>query len=69
MEMGAISQKYSSEEAACMAIEAGADMILMPEDFKAAYNGVLSAVKSGEISEDRLNESVARIVRVKQGMN
>ena len=69
MEMGAISQKYTSEEAACMAIKAGADMILMPEDFKAAYNGVLNAVKSGEISEDRLNESVARIVRVKQGMN
>lgn len=65
MEMGAISQKYTSDEAACLAIKAGADMILMPENFDVAYNGILNAVKSGEISEERLNESVARIVKVK----
>ena len=68
MEMGAISSKYSSDEAAIMAIQAGADMILMPEDFKKAYEGVLEAVKSGEISEERLNESVVRIVDVKLQM-
>ena len=69
MEMGAISSKYKSDEAAVMAIQAGADMILMPEDFKMAYDGVLEAVKSGEISEERLNESVVRIVEVKLAMD
>lgn len=65
LEMGAISQKYTSDEAAIMAINAGADMILMPEDFETAYNGVVDAVKSGKISEERLDESVERIVKVK----
>ena len=69
MEMGAVSSKFSSDEAAVQTILAGTDMILMPEDFQTAYNGVVEAVKSGRISEDRLNESVRRIVDVKLGMN
>jgi beta-N-acetylhexosaminidase len=68
MEMGAISSKYKSDEAAVMAIQAGVDMILMPEDFDLAYKGVLDAAKSGEISEERLNESLVRIIKVKQGI-
>ena len=68
MEMGAISSKYKSDEAAVMAIQAGVDMILMPEDFGLAYKGVLDAAKSGEISEERLNESLVRIIKVKQGI-
>ena len=68
MHMGAISSKYSSDEAAVMAIQAGVDIILMPEDFHKAYEGVLSAVNSGEISEERLNESVRRILEVKLEM-
>ena len=69
MEMGAISSKYKSDEAAVMAIQAGVDMILMPEDFDLAYSGVLKAAKSGEISEERLNESLARIIKVKLEMS
>lgn len=69
MEMGAISSKYTSDEAAVLAIQAGADMILMPENFQKAYDGVLEAVKSGEISEERLDESVVRIVEVKLTMD
>ena len=69
MEMGAISKKYTSDEAACLAIKAGVDIILMPEDFHQAYNGVLEAVRSGEISEDRIDKSVARILKVKQELN
>ena len=37
----------------------------MPDDFQAAYEGVLSAVKDGVITEDRINESLRRIYRVK----
>ncbi len=65
MNMGAITDSYTSEEAAVKALLAGADMILMPEDFEAAYNGVLEAVRSGRLSEERINESLGRIYRVK----
>lgn len=65
LNMGAVTEYYTSEEAAVMAIEAGADMLLMPEDFEAAYNAVLSAVQNGTISEERINESLRRIYRVK----
>ena len=64
--MSAITEYYSSEEAAVLAIEAGADMILMPDDFEAAYNGLLAAVQEGRISEERIDESLKRIYRVKR---
>ena len=41
------------------------DMILMPADFKAAYEGLLEAVKEGAIDEERIDESVRRIVEKK----
>jgi len=65
MNMGAVTDYYSPAEAAVKAIEAGDDMILMPGDFASAYQGVVDAVNSGGISEDRLNESVMRILKVK----
>ena len=40
-------------------------MILMPEDFETAYQGVLDAVNNGTLTEDRINESLVRIYRVK----
>ena len=43
MNMGAIAQQNSSSEAAVRAIQAGVDVILMPEDFKSAYQGVIDA--------------------------
>ena len=67
MGMGAVTDVVSSDQVAVRAIEAGADMVLMPADLQAAYQGVLDAVNSGEITEDRINESVARILRVKLG--
>ncbi len=65
LNMSAISEYYGSEEAAIMAIRAGCDMILMPEDFEAAYNGVLQAVRDGQISEERINDALKRIYRIK----
>ncbi len=65
MNMGAIVQQYSSAKAAVLAVEAGADLILMPEDFKAAYAGILEAVQNGTLSEERIDESVKRIVGTK----
>ena len=67
MGMGAVTDVVSSDQVAVRAIEAGADMVLMPADLQAAYQGAFDAVNSGEITEDRINESVARILRVKLG--
>ncbi|WP_207640434.1 glycoside hydrolase family 3 N-terminal domain-containing protein [Butyrivibrio sp. AE3003] len=61
----AITKFYSADEAAVAAIKAGADMIYLPEDFKKAYEGVKKAVEAGTISEDRINESLRRIYKVK----
>ena len=68
MNMGAIAENYSSAEAAVQAIQAGIDMVLMPADFEAAYNGVLQAVSSQEISQERLHDALRRILTVKLEM-
>lgn len=65
LNMTAISEYYGADEAAIKALKAGADMILMPEDFETAYNGVLDAVNDGTISEQRINDSLARVYRIK----
>ena len=63
-----IQQDYSSSEAAVKAIQAGADILLEPADFREAYEGVLDAVRNGTITEERIDESVYRILRVKYAM-
>lgn len=68
LSMGAIYYNYTPAEAAVLAFNAGADVLLMPADFMEAYDAVLEAVKSGEISEERLDESVLRILRAKQNL-
>ena len=65
LSMSAISEYYGAEEAAIMAVLAGCDMLLMPEDFEKAYEGVLEAVRNGYISEERINDSLRRIYRIK----
>jgi beta-N-acetylhexosaminidase len=65
LNMGAISGSYESAEAAVRALEAGCDLLLMPEDFQTAFQGVLDGVNSGRITEERIDESVKRILEVK----
>lgn len=65
MNMKAITETYSPEEAAAKAVKAGADMILCPDNGREAYEGIRKAVKDGEIEEKRLDESVLRILKVK----
>lgn len=67
MDEEVITEQYSSGEAAVQAVKAGVDIVLMPQNFEDAYQGVLSAVHSGTISEDRIDESVKRILKVKMG--
>lgn len=66
MNMGAVVNEYDAKSAAVAAITAGADIVLMPKDFKSAYQGVIDAVKAGTISEERINQSVRRIFLVKK---
>lgn len=66
MAMGAITQQFSPEEAAIRAVEAGVDIVLDPADYASAFDAVLGAVQSGRLSEDRINESVSRIIALKK---
>lgn len=61
----AITGNYSSAEAAVAAVQAGADLLLSPENYQEAYEGVLQAVTSGTITPERIWDSVYRIYCVK----
>lgn len=67
MGMKALSSSYTSLESSLMAIEAGVDILLMPHDFTKTFDELVSAVESGKISESRIDESVARILKMKSG--
>ena len=62
LQMGAVTERFDSAEAAVTALEAGADILLMPIDFQAARQGILDAVESGRISEKRIDQSLRRIL-------
>lgn len=66
LSMGAITDYYTPAEAAVAALKAGCDIPLMPERLDEAYQGVLSAVQVGELTEERLDESLTRILTAKQ---
>lgn len=66
MSMGAITEEFTSSESAVKAVLAGVDIILMPENFVEAYNGIYEAVNSGVISQQRIDESVLRILFLKE---
>ena len=61
-QMGAVTERFDSAEAAVTAIEAGADLVLMPMDFRSARQGILDAVAAGRISEERIDQSLCRIL-------
>ena len=65
MDMGAITQQYTIEEAAVGCIKAGADIVLCPKDLVKAFDAVIAAVENGAITEERINQSARRILRLK----
>ncbi|MDR2889410.1 MAG: beta-N-acetylhexosaminidase [Lachnospiraceae bacterium] len=65
LDMGVVTEYYSSGEASVKALQAGADMLFKPENFTEAYDAVLAAVQDGTISEERIDESLRRIYRIK----
>ena len=65
MSMSGLTIYFTQEEAAVRALEAGADMLLKPADVDASFRGVLNAVKSGRITEQRVEESARKILAAK----
>ena len=65
LSMGAITDNYTSAEAAVKAFTAGADILLMPEDLEEAVSGIEEAVEAGTITQERLDESLRRILQLK----
>lgn len=68
LEMGAIVKNYGIGEACKMAVKAGVDMLAIcadPERIREGFSAVLAAVESGEITQDRLDESLSRIAKLK----
>jgi len=69
LEMGALTSTTWSGEAAVKAIEAGADIILLPLNTKLAINSILEAVNSGRIPVNRINQSYKKIIDAKKSMD
>ncbi len=71
MDMGALTSLYPPSlpnpagRAAVDAVKAGNDVILLPSDLDGAFRGIVDAVRRGEISEQRIDESVERILEMK----
>ncbi len=65
LNMGAIANNYTPAEAAIKAVEAGNDVLLMPLDPENTAEGLINAVKSGRISESRIDDAVLKIIEAK----
>ena len=66
LEMKAMTDHYGNDEIVVNAVKAGVDILLMPADIDAAINALSDAVESGDITEERIDESVARILTLKE---
>ncbi|MDE5588097.1 MAG: glycoside hydrolase family 3 [Acetatifactor sp.] len=68
LQMKAVTDSYGSGQAAVLAVQAGVDILLCPANLEEAVGALLDAVETGVISEERLNESVLRILKLKEEM-
>ena len=64
--MSSIADNYGVGESAVMSIKAGIDMLLDPTDIDTAIDAVVQAVESGDITEDRIDDSVRKILALKE---
>ncbi len=68
LDMAGASATYGNDRVPVLALKAGVDMLLMPPEFEVAYDAVLGAVESGELTEERIDTSVRRILTLKQDL-
>ena len=64
--MGAITQNFAPDDAAVQFLVAGGDVVLMPADLELAYTGVLDAIETGVLTVERIDESVRRVLALKE---
>lgn len=64
--MGAITEYYQADDAAFRFFEAGGDLLLMSADLELAYQAILDAISVGSLTEERIDESVRRILTAKK---
>lgn len=65
LNMKAVSNYYTPQQSSVEAFKAGEDMLLMPVSLDEAYNSIINAYNEGTISEERLNSSVKRVLKIK----
>ena len=68
MDMAAVNRLFPRGEAAVRAVLAGADVIVMPRDVKQAIDAIIEAIDEGRLTEARLDESVGRLLRLKEDL-
>ncbi len=68
LDMAGASATYGNDRVPVLALKAGVDMLLMPPEFDVAYHAVLDAVRSGELTEARIDTSVRRILTLKRDL-
>jgi beta-N-acetylhexosaminidase len=70
LDMAGLTHLFANNigRAAVEAFQAGNDLLLIPADFPASYNAMLQAVQSGEISRERLDRSVLKILETKASL-
>lgn len=66
LQMKAVTKYYDSGQAAVLAVQAGVDILLCPENLEEAADALMDAVETGVISKERLNQSVLRILKLKE---
>jgi beta-N-acetylhexosaminidase len=66
LEMGGLVNTFGASEAPVLALIAGADLLLQPADPRATIDAVERAVREGRVSEERLDQSVRRVLALKQ---
>ncbi|MBN1300771.1 MAG: serine hydrolase [Melioribacteraceae bacterium] len=69
LNMKAVADSFTCEEAAKLSVIAGNDILLFPPDDSLAIEGIYNSVIAGEISESRINESVRKILSAKRWLN
>jgi len=68
LRMGAIVRHYGVEEAAVMAVRAGADLLLLPADATRSIDGILRAIREGRLDQELVNTAARRILAAKAGL-
>lgn len=65
LDMAGVRQKYGDDRVPVLALKAGCDQLLNPPNLSVAWNAVLQAVRNGELTEQRIEESILRILLLK----